>query len=182
MDFIKKNIVYLSLTVAVAAFAFVPGVKRFVMGQIFPLEKVENEVMFSDKELDIKLKGINVPDANLKDFKGKVLFLNFWGTWCPPCREEWPAIQKLHDAKKAEVAFVLVAMQDKEGDVRRFLKEKKYTAPVYIAQSPLGEKMLPKAFPTTFIIGKNGQILQKKDYLYDWNSASVHQFLDAVAR
>lgn len=182
MNFIKKNIGYIVLVAAFAVFAFVPGAKSFIMGKIFPLDKVEDQVMFSDEEFNMKLKGINVPDANLKDFKGHVIFLNFWGTWCPPCREEWPTIQKLYEAKKDKAAFILVAMQDKEEDIRKFLAEKKYTVPVYVAESPLSEKMLPKSFPTTFIIGKNGQILQKKDYMYDWNSASVQEFIDQVSK
>ncbi|WP_374451502.1 TlpA family protein disulfide reductase, partial [Cloacibacterium normanense] len=106
--------------------------------------------------------------------------LNFWGSWCPPCRAEYPSIQKLYDAKKDKVAFVLIAMQDEEEKVKKFLADNNYTTPVYFATSPLSEKMLPKVFPTTFILGKNGRILMKEDAAKDWNSESVHQFLESV--
>lgn len=54
-------------------------------------------------------------------------------------------------------------MQDQEASVRKFLAENKYTTPVYLAKTPIAEKMLPKSFPTTYILGKNGRILKKKN-------------------
>ena len=185
MNFLKKNWITLSLTAFLLAILLIPSFKEFVTRQILmkpSLEKVENEVTFTPEELNLQLKGVNVPDANLADFKGKVVFLNFWGTWCPPCRAEYPSIQKLYEAKKGKVQFVLVAMQDEEEKVKQFLAENKYTTPVYLAKSPLAEKMLPKSFPTTFLIGQNGRILMKEDAAKDWNAEDVLQFIDSVTK
>lgn len=185
MNFLKKNWLTLLLTAFLLAILLIPSFKEFVTRQILmkpSLEKVENEVTFSPEEMNVQLKGINVPDANFADFKNKVVFLNFWGTWCPPCRAEFPTIQKLYDAKKGKVQFVLIAMQDEEENVKKLLKENNYTTPVYLATSPLSEKMLPKVFPTTYILGKNGRILKKDDGASDWNSDSVHQFIDSVTK
>ena len=185
MNFLKKNWITLSLTAFLLAVLLIPSFKEFVTRQILmkpSLEKVENEVTFTPEELNLQLKGVNVPDANLADFKGKVVFLNFWGTWCPPCRAEYPSIQKLYEAKKDKVQFVLVAMQDEEEKVKQFLAENKYTTPVYLAKSPLAEKMLPKSFPTTFLIGQNGRILMKEDAAKDWNAEDVLQFIDSVTK
>ena len=185
MNFLKKNWITLSLTAFLLAILLIPSFKEFVTRQILmkpSLEKVENEVTFTSEELNIQLKGVNVPDANLADFKGKVVFLNFWGTWCPPCRAEYPSIQKLYEAKKGKVQFVLVAMQDEEEKVKQFLAENKYTTPVYLAKSPLAEKMLPKSFPTTFLVGQNGRILMKEDAAKDWNAEDVLQFIDSVTK
>lgn len=185
MNFLKKNWITLSLTAFLLAILLIPSFKEFVTRQILmkpSLEKVENEVTFTPEELNIQLKGVNVPDANLADFKGKVVFLNFWGTWCPPCRAEYPSIQKLYEAKKDKVQFVLVAMQDEEEKVKQFLAENKYTTPVYLAKSPLAEKMLPKSFPTTFLVGQNGRILMKEDAAKDWNAEDVLQFIDSVTK
>ena len=185
MNFLKKNWITLSLTAFLLAILLIPSFKEFVTRQILmkpSLEKVENEVTFTPEELNLQLKGVNVPDANLADFKGKVVFLNFWGTWCPPCRAEYPSIQKLYEAKKDKVQFVLVAMQDEEEKVKQFLAEDKYTTPVYLAKSPLAEKMLPKSFPTTFLIGQNGRILMKEDAAKDWNAEDVLQFIDSVTK
>ena len=185
MNFLKKNWITLSLTAFLLAILLIPSFKEFVTRQILmkpSLEEVENEVTFTPEELNLQLKGVNVPDANLADFKGKVVFLNFWGTWCPPCRAEYPSIQKLYEAKKGKVQFVLVAMQDEEEKVKQFLAENKYTTPVYLAKSPLAEKMLPKSFPTTFLVGQNGRILMKEDAAKDWNAEDVLQFIDSVTK
>ena len=178
---IKKNLIYLLLTAFLAVVAFVPSVRNTLKDLFFPVAEIENAVTVSDADYDVQLKGINVPSTNLKNFKGKkLLFLNFWGTWCPPCREEWPTIQKLYEGKKNEVDFVLIAMQDKEEDVIKFMKENNYTAPVYIAQSPISDKVLPKVFPTTYLLDKNGRILMKEDASRDWNAQSVHDFIKNV--
>ncbi|NML69110.1 TlpA family protein disulfide reductase [Chryseobacterium sp. RP-3-3] len=178
----KKNIIYLVLIIIIGVIAFVPGVKEYLRDQFFPIATIENAVHVSEEDYDIELKGINVPSTNLKAFKNKPVFLNFWGTWCPPCRKEWPTIQKLYDSRKGNIDFVLIAMNDKEDAVRKFLKENNYTVPVYIAQSPISEKILPKVFPTTFLIDQHGRIIIKEDAYRDWNTETVHQFIDNIIK
>lgn len=179
MNFLKKNLFFLLIGIFIVVLFLFPSVQLKLKEMFFPVAEIEQVVTVSDADYDVELKGINVPSTNLKNFKGnKLLFLNFWGTWCAPCREEWPTIQALYDSRKNDVDFVLIAMQDKEEDVINYIKKNNYTAPVYIAQSPISGKILPKAFPTTFLLYKDGRILMKEDASKDWNSKSVHQFID----
>ncbi|MBH2025143.1 MAG: TlpA family protein disulfide reductase [Flavobacteriales bacterium] len=183
MTFFKKNALYLIAVAFVAVLFLFPSLQTKLKELFLPVAAIENAVTLQDSDYDVQLKGINVPSTNLKNLKGnKLVFLNFWGTWCAPCREEWPTIQDLYEARKDKIDFVLIAMQDKEEDVVKFMKEKGYTAPVYIAQSPVSKNILPKAFPTTFLLDKNGRILLKEDASKDWNSKSVNDFIDNVTQ
>jgi len=185
MNFLKKNLIYIILVVVFSAFALIKPLRDFVSEQISmspTVAKINNETLLPENVLDIDLKGINTSSTNLKNLRGKVLFLNFWGTWCPPCRTEWPTIQKLYDLKKDKLEFALIAMQDQEEDVKKFLKENNYTVPVYIAESPLDPKILPVAFPTSYLIGKDGRILKKEDSSMDWSKDSVLEFIDNVTK
>lgn len=182
MNFLRKNAFFILAAVFVAVLYLFPSVKLKIKDMLFPVAAIENAITLNDEDYNIQLKGINAPDTNLKELKGnKLVFLNFWGTWCPPCREEWPTIEKLYVARKDKIDFVLIAMQDQQEDVVAFMEKNGYTAPVYIAESPITAHVLPKVFPTTFLLDKNGRILLKEDGTKDWNSKSVHEFIDNVA-
>jgi thiol-disulfide isomerase/thioredoxin len=144
-------------------------------------EKPEREFSLADENMNISLKGYNgTPDANLADFRGKVVFLNFWGSWCPPCVAEMPSIQKLYESKGNQVAFVLIAMNDKPEDFVPFLQEKNYKLPVYEAGSLLPKVLIPGSFPTTYIINKRGEVVTKEISAADWNSPEVNRLIDKL--
>ncbi len=104
----------------------------------------------------------------LSDYKGKTIFLNFWATWCPPCRAEMPDIQKIYDAYKEAEDDSLVILgvaspnQGRETDsqgIKDFLEENGYTYPVLMDES--GEVFMSYgaySLPTTFMIDKNGNV------------------------
>jgi len=174
---LKKNFIYILILAALGVIAFVPGVKEIFM----PVAEIEQAVKVDLEDYDLELEGLNTPDTNLKEFRGeKLLFLNFWGTWCAPCREEWPTIEALYKARHKDMDFVLIAMLDEKEAVLKFMKDNGYTAPVYLAKSPVSGKILPKVYPTTFILDKNGRILKKETATKDWNSPDSNAFLDEM--
>lgn len=176
-----RNILLIITIACIVGIFIVPASREKIISVFAPKATVELTSHLSEKDYDIELKGINTASTNLKNFYGKPVFLNFWGTWCPPCREEWPTIQKLYEQKKDNAGFVLIAMQDEESKVRTFLKENNYTVPVYIAESPISDKILPKAFPTTFLLNKNGEIIIRKDASYDWNTTEIYNLINKAS-
>ena len=105
----------------------------------------------------------------LSDYKGKVMFLNFWATWCGPCRNEMPDIQKLYDeysaqGEDAEVVILGIAgpgigQEESAEEIADFMTENGYTYPVLMDTS--GEMFTQygiSAFPTTFMIDKDGNV------------------------
>ncbi|MEG0772236.1 cytochrome c biogenesis protein/redoxin [Clostridium sp.] len=105
---------------------------------------------------------------SLIDYKGKVVFLNFWATWCPPCREEMPHIEELYkeyNKNEEDIVILGVAIPNvgREGsteDIKNFLQNEGYTFPVVFDEdAKLLNKYFINAFPTTFIIGKEGNVI-----------------------
>jgi thiol-disulfide isomerase/thioredoxin len=122
------------------------------------------------EQYDIELKGVNTKDTNFKNFQGKKIFLNFWGTWCPICIKEMPDIQELYNKKGDEYQFVLIYMKNKREEVQEYLQKNQYTFPVYEAVSPIETSLLPHSFPTTVLIDEKGNIKDKIEGARDWKN------------
>lgn len=111
------------------------------------------------------------PNFNLKDqygivhslenYKGKVIFLNFWATWCPPCKKEMPDIEDIYKeyGENKKDVVILGVNSEKENEVKKFLKDKGYTFPTLIDEnSEVMRKYFIQAFPTSFVIDKEGNV------------------------
>ena len=129
-----------------------------------------------------QLKGLNVPNANFEDFKGKVVFVNFWATWCPPCRAEMPMIQKLYDTYKNEVAFVFVTQENWE-TVAGYFNKKGYQLPVYNSYSLAPQQFrATNALPASYLIDKKGNIVIAKTGAANWNSTKIKNLVAALVK
>lgn len=109
---------------------------------------------------DFSLKTINNTTVRLSDYRGKVVFLNFWATWCPPCRMELPAMEKLYEKLKNQ-PFIIIAVNIDNGDpgaVKNFVQSMNLTFPVLLDDGNVSKMYNVNAIPTTFIIRKNGTI------------------------
>ena len=112
-----------------------------------------------------KLKNLSGETISLSDYKGKKILLNFWASWCPPCKEEMPYIQKYYEerADKSNVEVITVNMtKHEQGDIERvekFIEEQKLTFPVLLDENGKIMNLYNiRAFPTTYIINEDGMI------------------------
>jgi len=109
--------------------------------------------------------------------KGNVIFLNFWATWCGPCKAEMPKIQSLYDKmQNSGIDFFLIS-NEKADILNSFLRANNYELPVYKADQNVFEKFKVEAIPTTFIIDKKGRTIFKHVGAAKWDDDSVIRFL-----
>ena len=137
----------------------------------------------SDRDFRWELRALDGTATTLEAFRGKVLFVNLWATWCPPCVAELASIQALADslAGDADVAFLLVSPETAR-PVRRFVARRRITAPVYIEESRAPARFGAVALPTTVVIDRDGRIVLRRRGAADWDDPAVRAFLRELAR
>ena len=115
--------------------------------------------VISDKiEMErIKLTDLSNKPVDMKNFHGKTLFINFWATWCKPCVEEMPSIQKAKDILKNENIIFILASDETAEQIEQFEKEHNYGFNYTRVQNP--EELNVMALPTTFIFNPDGELL-----------------------
>ncbi|MFA6170637.1 MAG: TlpA disulfide reductase family protein [Candidatus Margulisiibacteriota bacterium] len=134
----------------------------------------EKEPAASKKELlDFTLPDLAGKPIKLSDYRGKVIMLNFWATWCPPCRSEMPIMQKLHE-KMADKPFVIVAVNLERGAgdaVCKFVAKEGYTFKVLLDnEGEVAGRYSIYSIPTTYVINKKGKVVDKLIGARDWLS------------
>ena len=115
---------------------------------------------------DFDLTDMNGNRVNLSDFRGSIVFLNFWATWCPPCKAEMPHMERIHkNYKDKGVAVLAVNVTTTEGklsDVKGFVTKMGLTFPIVLdIEGVVNKQYQIMAYPTTFMIDKQGVIRQR---------------------
>lgn len=135
--------------------------------------------LLTEQDYDWKLADMDGNTVSFRAFRGKVVFLSLWATWCPPCRAEMPNIQRLYDDYAGRLVMIL-ASQEEPGQIRRFLEEQDYELPVYrLVQNP-PEKLRASSIPTTYLITGDGRITVRKTGAARWDGAFFRSYLDTV--
>ena len=142
-----------------------------------------NPIKGDKKAPDFSLKDLNGKKVEIKQFKGKIIFLNFWATWCAPCKEEMSSLEVLHQKFK-EKNFVLLTISVDYGglkSVREFMDKHRYTFPVLLdPKSEVLDLFNVKGIPTTFIIDKKGRMIGRAIGPRDWKSPEVISLINLL--
>jgi peroxiredoxin len=125
---------------------------------------------------------LSTPDGkkiSLKDFRGKIVLLNFWASWCVPCREEMPAMEKLYqEYKQKNFVILAIAVKDRKQDAIDFVKELKISYPVALdPEAQVGSLYGAWGLPATYLIGPNGEGLARGWGPAEWYGSGARKLV-----
>lgn len=157
------------------------GILLIALGGAFYYQQLQASGRASFAAPNFTLRDLSGHSYRLSDFRGKIVFLNLWATWCPPCRMEIPSMERLHQRMEGR-DFVMLAVSEDEGGratVAPFVKKMGITFPVLLDQ----EGVVPPrygvtGFPETFIIDREGRVIQHTIGPEDWDSAASISYFD----
>ena len=128
-------------------------------------------------DFNLTLMDENGKTISLAEFRGKVIFLNMWATWCPPCIAEMPNINKLYKEVGHEVAFVMVSLDDDFETAKAFNKRKGFDLPIYKLQSNRPALYHSSTVPTTYVINANEELVLTHKGMANYNTPKFKEFL-----
>ena len=130
--------------------------------------------------IDWNLKALDGAVINLdKEYKDKVVFINFWATWCPPCITEMPTIEKLYQKFKDRIGFACISTESLE-TIRAFKTKKKYSFTMYQIEMEIPDEFELNIIPATFIISRDRKVALKHVGGADWSHDKVINFLEGL--
>ena len=186
----KKSKIYNLIFIIVIALLIFPQTRQsiqvFVNKGIVSIVKpsiIEDSERQSLSNYDWKLRDTLGNNFDFQTAKGKVIVINFWATWCPPCIAEMPSMELLY--KKYEdnndVVFLFVSNED-VSVIKRFIFKKDYSFKVYQPLTKYPKEFNVSSIPRTFIISKKGEIVIDKSGAADWNNERVTKAIDDLIK
>lgn len=183
----KKEIKSWGIILAIFAVLYFTGWIVPIMGGLQSLVlatgliKPKTEVSTTYEKFDYTGQFIDVNGENvdLRDYRGKTLFINLWATWCPPCRAEMPHINDLYkelgDVDGLE--FLMIALDKDFSKSKKFVEGKEFAFPVVHAGYGLNASLQSQSIPTTLVIGPSGNILFYHEGMSNFNTSGFKDFL-----
>jgi thiol-disulfide isomerase/thioredoxin len=161
--------------------AFVNKGKMLVMQP--SMKEQDKAIKLVDTDYQMVFHDLNGQDLDFSTLKGKVIFMNFWATWCPPCVAEMPAIQELYNIYKdnTQVVFLMVG-NESAGDIKKFTDREGYTFPVFINNYRLPDVFSTSSIPTTFVISKSGKIVIHEVGASNWAGDKMKETMEKLIK
>jgi thiol-disulfide isomerase/thioredoxin len=174
------RIINVVLVVLLLVFVFVPDAKSWVMKQMISTGLFNPKI--DDKPLVDSLKDNTVADfalldakgtvLRISDLKGKIVFINFWATWCPPCRAEMPSLDKLYSALRndPDIVFLFVSEDDEIQKAIGYFASNQYNFPLYQLSGAAPATIYKGTLPTTVVINKAGRMIYHHEGMANYNA------------
>ena len=183
----RKEIIRWTVTIGLMLILWVTGWYRPVISKIQQgilltgIIQPNTKEAHSDDAIEAYFIDENENPVSLSDFRGQVVFLNIWATWCPPCRAEMPGIQSLYDeVNKEDVAFVMLTTDREFAKAVQFKKDNGFTFPIYRLEQNLPAELSTSSIPATFVFDKEGAIQMTHEGMAKYNTAKFKEFLNSL--
>ncbi|OES46116.1 redoxin domain-containing protein [Domibacillus iocasae] len=122
----------------------------------------QNGIEVGDKAPDFTLQRVDGKEVKLSDYEGKKVFLNFWATWCPPCKAEMPHMQSFYEEKPENVEILAVNVEESNEKAKDFADQYELTFPVLMDKDgTVAEIYEVYTIPTTYVLNEDGTVHQK---------------------
>jgi peroxiredoxin len=144
----------------------------------------ETNLKPEDFDYNFSLKTMEGERLDFNKFKGKVIFLNLWATWCGPCRAEMAGIQDLHETiNKTNIEFVMLSLDKSEHKQKivDYVKKNGFSFRAYTPSGFLPQQLQVPSIPTTFIISKRGKIVSTEVGATNFNTRRFKKYLEQLA-
>lgn len=137
----------------------------------------EKEILFPEADFNFTLINSEGTGIDMDQFRGRVVFINVWATWCPPCVAEMPAIHKLYRKMKDEVKFIMLTVDEDFNKAIQYRDRKGYDFDIYRLASPLPSMYHSNSIPTTFVISADGRLALVHKGMADYGTRKFENFL-----
>jgi thiol-disulfide isomerase/thioredoxin len=145
----------------------------------------EKDATEEDFNFDFSIQDLHGNKIPFEQFRGKVIFLNLWATWCGPCRAEMAGIENLYSKiDKSKIEFVMLSL-DRDSDKNKvisYMQTKAFSFPGFMPSGYLPKQLKVPEIPTTFIISKEGKIVRKEVGSMRYDTPKFQKFLEGLSQ
>lgn len=136
----------------------------------------------SSGQIDFSFIDATGKQISTADLNGKVVFINFWATWCPPCIAEMPSLNDLYNQLKTDERFVFLFINEDDdvAKAKSYLQSKGYDMPLATRAGKVPDEIYSGTLPTTIVLNKEGKVVLKQEGLGAYNSADFIQQLKGL--
>jgi len=174
---LKKRWLNILFYAAIIIFIFSPTAKSWVLKQVVSTGLLKVEIKKDPDRNLVEAVPFSFTDATGKSFftadlKGKVVFINFWASWCPPCRAEMPSLENLYQKFKGDerVVFLFMNEDNDRNKAIEYLRKNQFTIPFFYAPGDVSNDIFSGTLPTTVVLDKEGKIVLKHQGMAGYNS------------
>ncbi|MBS1761499.1 MAG: TlpA family protein disulfide reductase [Bacteroidetes bacterium] len=181
-EYIRKNYLFLIFYAIIVTLLISKDAKSFLLKQIistgFFNAKIDKKTQLESTN-DFIYTGNFGEKKNLKELTGKVVFINIWASWCPPCRAEMPDLNEFYLKFKDDerIAFIFLNEDGDNSKGLEYLENKGFEIPFQKAVSVIPSEIFSGTLPTTVVLNKKGQIIMKHSGIAGYNNKS---FIDQI--